>query len=88
MEKKNNTLQLLTTRFRINKKNDFQTPSPQTLISLFLSYSRNCCPCISKSGIPSGMLGLIKTTSRLIGYVNILVGFYATNLSSLQFQNG
>lgn len=34
------------------------------------------------------MLGLIKTTSRLIGYVNILVGFYATNLSSLQFQNG
>lgn len=33
------------------------------------------------------MLGLIKTTSWLIGYVNILVGFYATNLRSLQLQN-
>lgn len=33
------------------------------------------------------MLGLIKTTFWLTGYVNILVGFYATNLSSLQLQN-
>lgn len=30
------------------------------------------------------MLDLIKTISWLVGYVNILVGFYATNLSSLQ----